>query len=205
MSIKIMSENEDKARRIMRGFCDLMASGCGSNWHLAHPAQIKLVGWHNGKAAVSIGPRSVKDINPATVDRFTKTGVYASSDTLYRAYLKRSALLHQVRDWLLVVNLYRRSGIPEIGELGKLMKEDFGTVPALLLRTDDMDAPSITRTRYAMACAMRLFHEGKATCPHCGGHAWTENLMGIECDGCGQTWSDTPDHEGWTDWRSTSV
>lgn len=191
-----MSENEYRARRIFTDFNNAMEFNCSRHW--SDPYNIRLKGWTNdGKAIVEMGPRPVMDVNPYTVEKFTYTGTYASKETLLRSFLKRSQLFGQVRDWLLCVALFRRSGIKGIGDLGKCLGEEFKTIPSLQSATDDMDAPNPNRTRYAMACAHKHIKSGSAVCPHCGSTSWEENIMGLECQSCHKIWSDWPGAEGW--------
>jgi len=194
--VETMPDNEYRARRIYRKFHESMEFSSGRHWSDVY--NIRLKNWtHDGKAIVEMGPRPVMDLNPSLVEKFTYTGVYGSKDTLLRSFLKRSRLFGQVRDWLLAVSLFRRSGIKGIGELGASLKDDFASVHSLMQHSDDLGAPNPNRTKYAMACAHHAFKTGSAVCPHCGGTDWEENIMGLECESCHKIWSDWPGQEGW--------
>lgn len=192
-----MPEHEYKARRIMVDF-QALCNQHGSNFKLSHPHPVRLLRIHrDGSATVRMEPRRVMDVNLPENDKHAHIGRYTTGRGLYRAFMCRLDRYDRVARWLVCVALYRRSGIPEIAEIGKSLTEEFQTVPALKLRRDDMDVPSDARTKYAMALATRAFVKGRATCPHCAGKQWEESILGWTCCGCGKSWSDHPGAEGW--------
>jgi hypothetical protein len=205
-TMKLMLPVEENARRIMRRFEEMMTFDLGLNWKLGMPHPVELVDWTwEGKARVKMGPHQVLDINPATTEKFTHVGTYGSAETLKKAFLSRAAIFGRVQHIANTVALFRRSGIKEIGELGKNLTADFETVPQLRLRLDDYGLWTETRIRYALACAARVFKKGEAHCPHCNGAKWDENIMGWQCLTCDRVWSDHPGSEGWmSPWKETA-
>ncbi len=189
---------EQLAWRIMNDFERMMVRDRGLHWkHSAHV--VKVLNWRPGNVSVKMHTQPVMDVNPGWVEKSIRYGRYASANTLYKAYLKHERVMDHIRDALLCVALFRRSGIAEIASLGKELKEEFANTPVLQSRADDLGVMPEVRIKYAMACANRLLFNGKVTCPKCGegGVAWIENILGVECPFCNACWSTAIGQEGW--------
>lgn len=195
-----MQANEESARLIIRAFWEHEEQKGMMQTRFNTPHKINLIGWTNdGKAKVKFVPYQVANVNFHDIDEQTRTGIYATPETLIRAFERLRPTYDDLWTSQRAVFRFRRSGIPEMKAMSETLKADFETVPTLLSRRDDRGIPSVIRAKYALAYSDRKFRQGELTCPHCQNRTWEETILGWTCEGCAKTWIDeVPNMEGWS-------